>query len=523
MNNLNNEMFTWFEVDDETYLYDARSNYFCEIEKDSLEILINNNFRLKELEFNNLQNKGIFYSGSLEKVTADRSEINKFIDYYMDHVLPRKLILEVTEECNLRCKYCFNTIGNTSRVHSKQKLSLENAQKGIDLYFNIYTECFKKIPKHKQKQYLKIAPPNISWWGGEPLLNFDLICETQKYFLSLPWSDYGISDRFIVYSIATNLTYLPKNIISFLVENNVYLFVSLDGGLKEHNLYRIKENGKGSFEDVKKNLDSLLFNYPNYSKKHIIIQAVYMEGHSLLESENSYFKSYLYENGECKVLKINQYPQKTENTFISQQWINMLPSMEQRIERFKKELELLGNTSDDILSNLKKSPSLFDEIQEVISLEKQLIFENPNGSNTFSEFFSCPIGRDVIYLSAKGEYQICNKADSSYKIGDSISGISKQEIGEMLDIYLHTLESKCKSCWAFQFCSICPANLMNNGKFCKPSEMECKYLRDVVKWKFYKLIILIKMDTLYDKIKNIISDINDNSFLDYSHSIFIKY
>lgn len=523
MNNLNNKMYTWFEVDGETFLYDARSNFFCEIEKSSLVILLNKEFRLEDCEFNDLQNKGVFFSGSLEKVTADRGEINLFVDYYMDHVLPRKLILEVTEECNLRCKYCFNTIGNTPRVHSKQKLSLESAQKGIDLYFKIYTECFKRIPKHKQMQYLKIAPPNISWWGGEPLLNFDLICETKKYFLSLPWSDYGILDRFMVYSIATNLTVLPKEIMNFLVENNIYLFVSLDGGLKEHDLYRIKENGKGSFKDVKKNLDCLLFNYPDYSKKHIIIQAVYMEGHSLLESENSYFNSYLYDNGECKVLKINQYPQKTENVFISQQWINTLPSMKQRIERFKKGLELLGDTSEEILSSFKKSASLLNEIQEVISFEKQLIFDNPNGCNTFSEFFSCPIGRDVIYLSAKGEYQICNKSDSSYKIGDSISGISKQAVVEMLDMYLHTLESKCKSCWAFRFCSICPANLMNNGKFYKPSEMECKYLRDVVKWKFYKLIILIKTNALYDKIRKVISDINDYSFLDYSHSIFIKY
>ena len=175
MNNLNNKMYTWFEVDGETFLYDARSNFFCEIEKSSLVILLNKEFRFEDCEFNDLQNKGVFFSGSLEKVTADRGEINLFVDYYMDHVLPRKLILEVTEECNLRCKYCFNTIGNTPRVHSKQKLSLESAQKGIDLYFKIYTECFKRIPKHKQMQYLKIAPPNISWWGGEPLLNFDLI------------------------------------------------------------------------------------------------------------------------------------------------------------------------------------------------------------------------------------------------------------------------------------------------------------------------------------------------------------
>lgn len=69
----------------------------------------------------------------------------------------------------------------------------------------------------------------MSWWGGEPLLEFDILKETKCYFESLNWASLGIKKSSFLYSITTNLTVLTDEILDFVVENNITLMVSLDG------------------------------------------------------------------------------------------------------------------------------------------------------------------------------------------------------------------------------------------------------------------------------------------------------
>lgn len=300
------------------------------------------------------------------------------------------------------------------------------------------------------------------------------------------------------------------------------MFISLDGGKEEHNLYRINKDGKGSFDNVKSNLDYMLDNYPDYCKKRVIIQGVYMKGHSILEDEGSFYRSYLYDKGICKVLKINQYPQKTESSFIAKEWIDKMPSLQERIEKFKSEMTYLENNLSNLNSVLKARSYLIEDFQKTFKFEETLVLENPHGKNILNQTFSCPIGRDVIYMSAKGEYHVCNKAGYSYKIGNSTVGISKKAIADMLNSYLQTIEAKCQTCWAFRYCKICPANVMVNEKFRIPNDWECSNLKDMVKWEFYKLIILKDMPQLYEQLKRTLPNINNKSFLNYSSPIFIN-
>lgn len=134
-----------FEVYDKIYIYDARSNFLCELMPDDLYRLINF-AQCKINPFSELWQKNAFLPNDLENVICSKKEIFEVIDEHFKYVLPRKLVLEITENCNLRCSYCFNTLGTGHRVHSKKQMTKPVIYKAIDQYFKVYTEIFSKIP-----------------------------------------------------------------------------------------------------------------------------------------------------------------------------------------------------------------------------------------------------------------------------------------------------------------------------------------------------------------------------------------
>ena len=70
-----------------------------------------------------------------KQCTVNIEDLPKMIAYNMEHTFPKRFVLEVTESCNLRCKYCFNTIGDGNRVHTSRQMDEETAFAAIDYYF----------------------------------------------------------------------------------------------------------------------------------------------------------------------------------------------------------------------------------------------------------------------------------------------------------------------------------------------------------------------------------------------------
>ena len=50
----------------------------------------------------------------------------------------RKFVLETTQQCNFRCKYCFNTIETVFRHHTNKQMTLPVAKAAIDFYKKMY-------------------------------------------------------------------------------------------------------------------------------------------------------------------------------------------------------------------------------------------------------------------------------------------------------------------------------------------------------------------------------------------------
>ena len=109
------------------------------------------------------------------------------------------------------------------------------------------------------KGYIENQPPqckevNFAWQGGEPTLMgldfFRRVIELQQ--------KYERPGMRIENSLQTNGTKMDTAWCRFLKANNFLVGISLDGPRDIHNRYRKTKGGKGSFDQVKRGLDSLL-------------------------------------------------------------------------------------------------------------------------------------------------------------------------------------------------------------------------------------------------------------------------
>lgn len=145
----------------------------------------------------------------------------------------------VTEDCNLRCKYCYIT-----HKASNKRMSFEVAKKFIDY-----------ILEEKIKYQDAVT---LDFIGGEPFLEVDLIdkiCDyfkLQTYLKKSPWYwNYRLS-------VCTNgINYSSEKVQRFIEKNREKLGVTItiDGIKEKHDLQRVFPDGSGSYDIVKANVD----------------------------------------------------------------------------------------------------------------------------------------------------------------------------------------------------------------------------------------------------------------------------
>lgn len=85
---------------------------------------------------------------------------------------------------------------------------------------------------------------NIGFYGGEPMIEFDLIKKCIEYAKEI------FKGKDIQFSITTNGTLINKKIIRYFVKNKVNLTISLDGPKEVHDKNRRFCNGSGTFDKI---------------------------------------------------------------------------------------------------------------------------------------------------------------------------------------------------------------------------------------------------------------------------------
>ncbi|MDD3043992.1 MAG: radical SAM protein [Candidatus Delongbacteria bacterium] len=148
----------------------------------------------------------------------------------------RNITIEITENCNLECKYCYGAFGKLKRTNSVKKEDVELCVDSIFRYPKLSSEI------------------EINFFGGEPLLEYEKLKQFVKY---IEEKKHNIK---VQYVITTNGTLINREIVEFLKEFNFYVLLSCDGIKNCNDQNRIFKNGMGSFETINKNVINLIKN-----------------------------------------------------------------------------------------------------------------------------------------------------------------------------------------------------------------------------------------------------------------------
>jgi len=166
--------------------------------------------------------------------------------------LAKTITFIVTEDCQLRCKYCYIVGKNTFN-----RMSFEIAKEAIDQIL---------LDKELSNEQ------SIIWdfIGGEPFLEIDLIDQICDYIkIKMFEIDHEWFNNYR-FSFSTNgLLYDEQRVQNFIVKNLTHLSIgiTLDGTKQKHDLQRVYPNGKGSYENVLKNIPLWLSQFNNAGTK----------------------------------------------------------------------------------------------------------------------------------------------------------------------------------------------------------------------------------------------------------------
>lgn len=421
-----------------------------------------------------LQSNGALLEGPFASITiTDRDAIEKCVEYYDLNIVTRKFSIEVTEDCNLRCKYCPNTLATSNRVHAKTYMSFDVARKGIDYYYARYASQFLRLDTSGQEKMLALAPPQLSWYGGEPLLNFDLIRDSHKYFVSLPWSEIGIPVERLAFAINTNFTIATQDILEFLVKNRVITHISLDGPREQHDKNRIFEDGRGSFDTVYRNLRNLYEYSPSFFRTSVYIFSV---GADNLDYDAC--KQFFSGHAQNDSVHMEAYDRmRLPVTYRGQFVKDVKENLDELTERTDSHIEELFNRyRASLLSTdcYKGRVNEIDSLFPFLSVDKH----QPQGLIPYSSVFTCPMAFDNLMVGTNGILHMCHKTDGSFPVGDVTTGPDTKKIADYYVAYNSTMDNiTCKSCWKIRFCRLCAAVKGSSGTFIMPDSMECEYLR----------------------------------------------
>jgi uncharacterized protein len=153
----------------------------------------------------------------------------------------------LTQRCGLSCEYCF------SGEKSDKTMTLDTAKKCVDFLIKQAVEAKDEELINHQRAI------NVSFWGGEPLLEWQLLKDIVLYAESVIPKGVGLQ-----FGGTTNGMLLTPDKFDFLDKHKIFFMVSLDGTAATHDKYRIQANGTGSHKHIMKNMKQVIERWPFY-------------------------------------------------------------------------------------------------------------------------------------------------------------------------------------------------------------------------------------------------------------------
>ena len=364
----------------------------------------------------------------------------------------KALCLHVAHDCNLKCRYCFAEEGE---YHGKRSLmSAEVGKKAIDFI----------IANSGKRRNLE-----VDFFGGEPLMNFDVVKEIVEYGRE----QEKLHDKNFRFTITTNGILLDDEKQKYINENMHNVVLSLDGRKEVNDYMRPRAGGQGSYDIIVPKFQKLAEsrNQTDY----------YLRG-TFTHNNLDFSKDVFHIADDLGFKQVSVEPVVAEAT------------------------ESYAITEDDL-------DTIFEEYEK---LAEQLYIRHKTGEKDFNFFHfmvdltggpciakrlsGCGSGTEYLAVTPEGDLYPCHQfvGQEEYKIGSVYNGIENTAIREEFANCNVYTKPDCKKCWAKFYCSGgCMANACHYaGDIMGTYEIGCKLQR-----KRIECAIMIKAKLMLDKLR----------------------
>ncbi len=380
----------------------------------------------------NLGGEGLFSDSRPKEMGTGLCD--KHFNHRLDTSLGQ-LVLEVTNACNLRCRYCaFGGFYDFTRGHGNDRMSVATARKAID-YF---------IPHSAKADHR-----SVGFYGGEPLLNMELIAECVRHIRE------QAPDEGILIHMTTNATLLTEDVARFIIDHDVGILVSIDGPKEVHDRHRVFANNEGTFDTVVTNLKRLREMDPEWYAQRVSTTCV------ITESSGSHRPFEFFASEEMEDLRglftmvSSVDPVNLVNNCLPCPDTDAFDEEQELYELFLNRLinNEFGPRTDDFLKSNFQQPFLRLYKRE----EKQL-------GDRVSVNGMCVPGWRKVFVDVDGNMHACERTNRSFPIGHVDTGLDRAAARSVLQCQVDANQDRCLGCWAVRLCGACLASI--NGEGC---------------------------------------------------------
>ncbi len=345
---------------------------------------------------NDLENNGFFNHEFTDEISG-HDDLN---DISTNQVI-ENLVVNISNDCNLRCLYCFANTGTYNGM--RDLMDSATAERTL--------EWFVRQSKGKDKL-------NLHFFGGEPLMNVDLVNFMADYAHKLE-KKY---EKKIFLNICTNGTILNKNIINTIKKYTMGVQISIDGPRFLHDKFRPYPQGAGSYDKISKNVNKLLMEIPT---EQLIARATIPHGSIHVND----VIEHLFGMGFSKV------------AFVPAMGCGKWSIEDEDIEDIRIQYAILADT---YIKHRRKCQNfhIFPFASEV-----------DNVSNGVKKMYGCGAGLGFASVSIDGKIYPCMRFtdNETYCIGDIYKGLNSISRDKVIN---RAVEQRlnCSSCWARYLC-----------------------------------------------------------------------
>jgi uncharacterized protein len=322
------------------------------------------------------------------------------------------MVLNVTNQCNLACTYCYeygeDKIVDTEHGKQSKFMSESTARESVEFLL-------------KESGSGPLA--HLTFFGGETLLNFPVLQSTIAYARQRA-AQVG---KEIDFSLTTNATLLRPEIIEFLAENNVGVTISIDGPRELQNKFRVFHNGAGSYDVVAPKIKELL---RRHRSKPIGARV------TLTSDTLDITTIYRHLTEEMGFWEVGFAPVTTSP---QQQYAIGEHGFDRMLAQFRA---LAHEFLDHVASNRHHGFSnVKDTLEEI--------------HKGVSKAYPCGAGLGLLGVSTDGDVSLCHRfaGSDAHKFGTVRDGIDRDTQRAFLEQHHVADKTDCQQCWARPLCS----------------------------------------------------------------------